>query len=240
MNSPFPLFVSFSFAALLIGLLVAQDRGSSLPKGFVYLSDHAPEIQIELRYASNNNFTGRKVRGYDAQRCIVSEAAARALKNVQSDLRRFGYGLKVFDAYRPQQAVDEFVRWTKSPGVNPTLKARYFPDIAKKNLLKEGYIAAKSGHSRGSCVDVTLVLLPGIGDPEASAPKELEMGTSFDFFGRQSHSESRAVTPTQRLHRLLLRTVMEKHGFLHLPEEWWHFALKDEPFPETYFSFPVR
>ncbi|MGK0189381.1 MAG: D-alanyl-D-alanine dipeptidase [Verrucomicrobiales bacterium] len=224
--------------------LFAQDRGGSksgtLPKGFMYLSDRAPGIAIDLRYASSDNFTGRQVTGYESRRCIVSEQAGVALIAVQADLRRYGFGLKVFDAYRPQRAVNSFVRWTRTPGDYPAVKARYYPDIAKADLLKEGYIAAKSGHSRGSCVDVTLVLLPGSGDATASEPRELDMGSPFDFFGRKSHSESRAITPRQRMHRLLLRTIMEKHGFKHLPEEWWHFSLNDEPFPKTYFDFPVR
>lgn len=242
-RSCYPLLLAFMPLAALC-LVFGQDRSpspaGSLPKGFMYLSTQAPDIAVDLRYAGRDNFTGRQITGYNRGRCIVSNAAGKALIAAQADLRRYGFGLKVFDAYRPQRAVNDFVRWTRTPGDHPSIKSRYYPDVSKADLMKEGYIAAKSGHSRGSCVDVTLVLLPGVGDPTASGPQEIDMGSPFDFFGRKSHSESRDITHRQRLHRLLLRTVMEKHGFKHLPEEWWHFALKDEPFPDTYFDFPVQ
>ena len=228
------------------GLVSAQERArtsrTSLPAGFIYLAEREPSIVIDLRYAGRDNFTGGPVNGYERGRCIVSKAAGDALSAVQADLRRYGFGLKVFDAYRPQRAVNHFIRWTKSPRNDPELKTRYYPDVVKGDLVKQGYIAAKSGHSRGSCVDVTLVTLPGAGgSPKYGASsRELDMGTPFDFFGRRSHSEFRNLSTQQRLHRLLLRTMMERHGFEYLPEEWWHFSLKDEPFPDTYFDFPVR
>ncbi|MCB1100129.1 MAG: M15 family metallopeptidase [Verrucomicrobiae bacterium] len=233
-----------ALVVVIVSYGLAQERASrasgTLPRGFMYLSERAPDIAVDLRYAGRDNFTGQQVRGYERGRCVVSEAAGSALIAVQADLRRYGFGLKVFDAYRPQRAVNHFVQWTKSGGDFPQIKSRYYPDIAKADLLKEGYIAAKSGHSRGSSVDVTLVLLPGTGSATLTEPRELDMGSPFDFFGRKSHSESRDATPQQRMHRLLLRSIMEKHGFQHLPEEWWHFSLKDEPFPDTYFDFPIR
>ena len=208
---------------------------STLPPEFVYLRDLAPGIIVDLRYFGTNNFVGERIDGYEADKCILTKEAAAALVKVQSDLRRFGFGLKIFDAYRPQRAVDHFLRWSKDPSDNAK-KSAFYPDVEKKDLIPKGYIAAKSGHSRGSAVDVTIVELAKKG----SLSRELDMGSPFDLFGPVSHSENPHLKPQQRLNRLLLRTVMEKHGFQHLPEEWWHFWLRNEPFPKTYFNFPVR
>ena len=218
--------------------MIAQEE-VALPEGFVSLEEHDSSIIIDLRYAGADNFTGAPVTGYTADRCLLTTQAASALSNVRSDLRQFGYGPKVFDAYRPQRAVDHFVNWTKDPQ-DPVLKARFFPDVAKYKLTEDGYIAAKSGHSRGSTVDLTIVKFTDDDAPDGAKSVELDMGTPLDFFSLRFHSESRLVNTGQRLHRLLLRTPMEKHGFVHLPEEWWHFSLKEKPFPDTYFGFPIR
>ena len=214
----------FSIAAL------AED----LPKGFVYVHETIPDVVVELRYGTHDNFLGRPVDGYLSSRCILTEDAARALKGVQSDLKRFGLGIKIFDAYRPQRAVDHFVRWAKDMSDN-RMKARYYPDVNKKELFTKGYIALKSSHSRGSTVDLTIVSRGPGGNIE-----ELDMGSGFDFFSPMSWPSDLSIGPSQRAHRMLLQTVMVEHGFVPYPEEWWHFTLKDEPFPNTYFDFPIE
>lgn len=213
-------------------LIVAKGPAETLPKGFVDLSVRVPGIVIEPRYAGAMNFIGKPVDGYEAERCLATEQTAAALVKVQRDLKPYGLGLKVFDAYRPQRAVNHFVRWAKDKDDTAT-KARYYPNVAKKDLIPEDYIAPKSGHTRGSAVDLTIV--------DLQAPhEELDMGSGFDHFGPLSHSANPKVSQTQRANRLLLRTVMERHGFGHYAKEWWHFSLKKEPYPSTYFDFPIR
>jgi zinc D-Ala-D-Ala dipeptidase len=201
----------------------------SLPQGFVYLDAVIPDIRLDLRYCSEHNFVGERIDGYRAPRAILSREAAAALAKVQEDLRPFGLGLLVFDAYRPQRAVDHFVRWAQDLQDIRT-KVEFYPDVDKQDLFREDYIAARSSHSRGSTVDLTLVALdssPGDGG--------LDMGTGFDFFGPESWPDYAGVAPAQRAHRLLLQ-----HGFRPYPKEWWHFTLADEPYPETWFDFPVQ
>ena len=229
-----------SVVGVLIALLAGEkirkellEKGRILPKGFVYVDQVAPGVMVDLRYFTTNNFLGARVDGYETDRCIVSRKAGEALAAAHADLQRYGYGLKIFDGYRPQRAVDHFVRWVKDANDDAT-RSVYYPDLSKDKLLG-GYIAEKSGHSRGGAVDVTIVRM----DPGAE-PVDLDMGSRFDFFGKRSHSEDPEITPEQRLNRLLLRTLMEKHGFKHLPTEWWHFSLRKEPFPQTYFDFPVH
>jgi D-alanyl-D-alanine dipeptidase len=212
--------------------LLAEE--APLPDGFVYLEKVISDIDIDLRYVTNNNFVGQPVDGYVASRCIITKEAAMALKAVQADLRPFGLGLKVFDAYRPQMAVDHFVRWARDL-TDTRMKSIYYPDIDKKDLFSKGYIASKSGHTRGSTVDLTLVAK----SPEGTIA-ELDMGTPFDFFGTRSWVRSSAIGPDQRAHRMLLQTLMKKHGFRPYRKEWWHFTLKNEPFPDTYFNFKVQ
>jgi zinc D-Ala-D-Ala dipeptidase len=227
--------------SLLLGLLLivicsypVSARATDLPDGFVYVEDMVPGIKVELRYYSTHNFIGDRIDGYLAPRCILTKEAAEALKGVQEDLDRFGLGLKIFDAYRPQMAVDHFVRWAKDLK-DIRMKKEFYPNVEKKNLFKEEYIALKSGHSRGSTVDLTVISL----DAKRQGG-ELDMGTGFDYFGPQSWPENRAAGASQRAHRMLLQMVMEKHGFKPYPKEWWHFTLKAEPYPDTYFDFPVR
>jgi D-alanyl-D-alanine dipeptidase len=209
----------------------AADRG--LPAGFVYVDAVIPDIVLEIRYHSEDNFTGRHIKGYEQPAGILTEQAASALQLVAAELERFGLGLKIYDAYRPQRAVDDFVQWAKGPG-GQRMKSRYYPHVDKTRLIEEGYIAERSGHSRGSTVDLTLVSL----GPEG--PQELDMGTGWDYFGPESWPDSMTVMPVQRANRMLLRLLMEKHGFEPLQQEWWHFTLRDEPFPHKYFDFPVR
>lgn len=205
-----------------------------LPESFVYIEEVIPNIRTDLRYATDRNFLGRRVDGYVASRCILTRQAAEALNRVQADLNRFGLGLKVFDAYRPQRAVDDFVRWAKDPE-DTKMQGEYYPKVQKKDLFKEGYIAEKSSHSRGSTVDLTIVFLD-----KHAAESELDMGTPFDFFGPESWPDSPLVSPVHRAHRMLLQVLMQKHGFEPYAKEWWHFTLKDEPFPKTYFNFRVQ
>ena len=224
----------FCLLLIVICLHPSTSFGGYLPSDFVYVEDAVPGIGIELRYFSNHNFVGERIDGYTAPRCILTKEAAQALKGVQEDLNRFGLGLKIYDAYRPQRAVDHFVRWARDRG-DVRMKAEFYPEMAKENLFKEGYIAEKSGHSRGSTVDLTIVSLA----PMAQGV-ELDMGTGFDYFGPQSWPTNPEIGAVQRAHRMLLQQVMEKHGFISYSKEWWHFTLKGEPYPDTYFNFPIR
>lgn len=205
-----------------------------LPTGFVDAQESIPRLVVELRYLTDDNFLGQQVEGYRKPRCIVTREAADALKLVQEELGEFGMGLKVFDAYRPQQAVDHFVRWARDSEAKGE-KAKFYPQVEKRNLFREGYIATKSGHSRGSTVDLTIVCFL-----ENGKYQELDMGTPFDFFGSESWTNHRDLTTQQRVNRLLLRSLMQKHGFRPYAKEWWHFTLENEPFPNQYFNFPVQ
>ena len=221
-----------SICAVLLALSVCHPAlAQKLPDGFVYLADVAPSIRVELRYYSEDNFVGRRINGYQAEKCILTSETALALRGVQSELEEFGLGLMVFDAYRPQTAVDHFVAWANDLS-DQTRKQTFYPNVDKKNLFRDGYIASRSGHSRGSTVDLTIV--------SAVDGRELDMGTIWDFFDPASWPGSKAVSFQQRANRLLLQTIMVRHGFKPLPQEWWHFTLVDEPFPNDYFSFPVE
>ncbi|MGE0666774.1 MAG: M15 family metallopeptidase [Sphingomonadales bacterium] len=206
----------------------------SLPDGFVHADEVAPGLVLDLRYVGTDNFVGERVDGYEAARVVLTAAAAEALRQVQEELAGFGLGLKIFDAYRPTQAVAHFVRWSSLPD-DPDAKRAYYPDIDKAKLFKEGYVATRSSHSRGSTVDLTLVVVG-----EDGGVTDLDMGTPFDFFGPESWPDYTELTGEQRSNRLLLKLVMERHGFKPFDKEWWHFTLRDEPFPDTYFDFPVR
>lgn len=219
---------------LVYAVSVGIVNASKLPTDFVYLTDVVQTIVLDIRYAKSDNFIGMPIDGYLKPVAITTKEAAIALNNAQTDLRRFGLSLKVFDAYRPQRAVDHFVRWAKD--LNDVRKqSEYYPTVAKQDLFLEDYIASKSGHSRGSTLDVTLVSVDAKG-----VAQELDMGTSFDFFDPRSWPEFSELTATQRANRMLLQTVMEKQGFKPYPKEWWHFTLKQEPYPETYFNFNVE
>ena len=219
------------FLPIFLFLLIAEVVSQHKPDDFVYLLDLEPSIKIELRYFSNNNFIGQPIDGYHRSTIIVSKPTAIALQKVQNDLEKKGLGLKIFDAYRPQQAVNHFVRWAKV--LNDTLmKQIYYPDVPKSELFKRGYIASKSGHSRGSTVDLTLI--------DLDTGNELDMGSPYDFFGVQSHPFYKKITDKQGKNRMLLRRVMLKNGFKPYENEWWHFTLRDEPFPNQYFDFPVK
>jgi len=220
--------MSKSIIFLIFTLIFIEAK--ELQKGFVYIKDEIPNIQLEMRYCSQNNFIGNRIDGYLKPTAILSKEATSALKKVQKELNSFGLGLKIFDAYRPQKAVDHFVRWGRDLQATK-MKNEYYPTVEKKNLFKEGYIAEKSGHSRGSTVDLTIV------DLDSSV--ELDMGSSFDFFGKRSWVRYQNITPQQRANRMLLNAVMLRYGFKSYSQEWWHFTLKNEPYANRYFDFDI-
>ena len=192
-----------------------------------FLSD----VQIEPRYATAANFVGAPIDGYQAEKVLLSQEAADALLGVQIELRQVGLGLKLFDGYRPQRAVDHFLRWARD-SEDQLMKPVYYPRVDKSQLFAQGYIAEQSGHSRGSAVDLTLVSL--------DSGEELDMGTRWDYFDPRSAPASEEVTPQQKARRELLQITMMKHGFEPLDTEWWHFSLRDEPYPNTYFDFVIE
>ena len=194
------------------------------------MGEFIPDIIQEIRYYSTYNFVGEKIDGYEMPCALMTIEAAEALKKVSDDVMKMGYRLKIYDAYRPQMGVDHFMRWAESN--DTSMKKYFYPDIAKDRIITEGYVAVKSGHSRGSTVDLTLF--------DMKTGKELDMGGTFDYFGEKSHPDYKKITKTQYTNRMILREAMIKHGFKPLEEEWWHFTLKDEPYPDTYFTFPVR
>jgi|TARA_R110002050_G_scaffold105292_1_gene214953 D-alanyl-D-alanine dipeptidase len=202
-----------------------------LPNGFVYLEDVDASIQKELRYLSDNNFIGRKIDGYKNNCVIITEQAAHQLKKVQTELLKKGLSLKVFDAYRPQEAVNHFVKWAKVLS-DTLMKQEYYPKVPKSQLFNQGYIASKSGHTRGSTVDLTII--------DAKTGKELDMGSPYDFFGVQSHPLHSNLSKEQKENRMLLRKVMLENNFKPYENEWWHFTLRNEPFRNTYFNFSVE
>ncbi len=200
------------------------------PSGFVVLSDYVPGIIEEIRYHTTYNFIGDRIDGYEEPIALLTIEAARALKAVANELNVQGYRLKAFDAYRPATAVKHFVLW----GIEDTdirMKPYFYPDLVKQELFSKGYIAARSSHSRGSTVDLTLF--------DMESGKEADMGSPFDFFGPISHPDSTAVTREQYENRMTLRNVMLRNGFKPISCEWWHFTLVNEPYPDTYFDFPV-
>lgn len=215
----------------LINLNISLAQEKELPKGFVYVKEYIPDIKLDIRYAGSNNFVGKPVKTYHKPVAILSKPAAEALKKVQKDLMQQDYCLKIFDAYRPQSAVNHFIEWARNPA-DTLNKARFYPEVAKKDLFELGYIASKSGHSRGSTIDLTIV--------DVKTGKELAMGSTYDFFGNISHHNTDKITKEQKANRSLLKRTMIKNGFRPYPEEWWHYTLRDEPYPETYFNFPVQ
>ena len=200
------------------------------PSGFVLLADFVPQIVQEIRYYSTFNFIGERIDGYEEPVALLTKEAARALKSIVGELLVQGYRLKVFDAYRPACAVKQFVLW----GIEDQdirMKPYFYPTLEKQALFAEGYIAKQSSHSRGSAVDVTLL--------DMKTGKELDMGSPFDLFSEASHPDYRGITEEQYDNRMLLQRVMIRNGFAPIDCEWWHFALKNEPYPDTYFNFPV-
>lgn len=200
------------------------------PSGFVLLADYVPNIVQEIRYYSTYNFIGERIDGYEEPCALLTKEAARALKSVSSEMMVQGYRLKVFDAYRPAGAVKHFVLW----GIEDTdirMKPYFYPELQKQELFDKGYIAKQSSHSRGSTIDLTLL--------DMSTGKELDMGSPFDLFSEASHPDYTGITEEQYENRMTLRRSMLRNGFLPIDCEWWHFTLDKEPYPDTYFEFPV-
>jgi len=233
----------------MIGALLAL--AVAAPSSFVALDEVDPTILQDMRYATAYNFVGRRIDGYQEPLCILTRRAAKALHEAQQALEPEGYTLKVYDCYRPQRAVDHFVRWSRNG--SQRMKREFYPRVDKSRLFDEGYIARRSGHSRGSTVDLTLVKLPAKPQPRwtrdrklvpCTAPKSkrfpdnsVGMGTSYDCFDVRSHTVN--ATGRARRNRLLLKRTMEDAGFEHYPNEWWHFTLRNERYPNRYFDFPV-
>ena len=224
-------YLRFIFLIPLIYLLLSCSITQNVPSTFVDLSSYIPQLVIDLRYFGQHNFIGIPIKGYDREKLYASKEAAFALLQAQNELLKEGLGFKVFDAYRPQRAVDHFQTWAKD--IADTLnKAEFYPDVDKRDLFKLGYIAAKSGHSRGSTIDLTIINL--------KSKEELDMGSNFDFFGEISHHNYPNISTQQKSNRKKLKNIMEKHGFKAIDEEWWHYTLKNEPFKDKYFDFPIQ
>lgn len=203
----------------------------ALPEGFVYVSDVVPDEIQEIRYYSSYNFVGERIDTYNAPVAILSNEAAEALKKASDDFISQGYYIKIFDAYRPQTAVNHFIRWSQDKN-DEKMKAFFYPDVNKEDLFKRGYIAEKSSHSRGSTLDMTLV--------DAKTGKEIDTGSPFDLFDEISHHNSDKITSVQQQNREIIKKTMEHNGFNSYSTEWWHYTLRDEPYPDTYFDFPVE
>ncbi|WP_155054511.1 M15 family metallopeptidase [Streptomyces blattellae] len=245
--------------ATLLALTAASATARSAtepeaPSDFVALRTVDPTIIQEMRYLTPHNFVGEPIDGYEQPVCILTRPAAEALHQAQQSLLSLGYSLKVYDCYRPQRAVDHFVRWAEDLD-DQAMKGEFYPNVDKTRLFADGYIAEKSGHSRGSTVDLTIVPLPAKptrpyrpGEPlvPCYAPQDerfpdnsVDMGTGFDCFDTLAHTLDPRIQGEQRTNRLLLKGTLEDLGFVNLAEEWWHFTYKPEPFPDTYFDFPV-
>lgn len=247
------LAVALLMCGLCTSQTVAAPAVSTDASQFVAITDAVPDAILEIRYFSTYNFVGTRIDGYEQPTALLTRAAADSLRAVSDDLREQGYRLKIYDAYRPQRAVDHFVRWASN--ISDTVMRPYFyPNVDKSRLFIEGYIAEHSGHTRGSTVDLTLF--------DMATGKEVDMGGTFDWFGVESHPDygGRAkdleftggyagkidykgpvkITSEQFNNRMVLRKAMMRHGFKPISEEWWHFTLRNEPFPNTYFNFPVR
>jgi len=223
-----PLRPLATTAAIFVGTIVQADQR---PSGFVDAATIVPGLIVEMRYASSHNFVGEAIEGYERPVCLLTLKAAHALALVQSDLGSQGLGLKVFDCYRPQRAVAHFARWARDDG-DVRRKAEFYPKVNKRDLFALGYIAYRSGHSRGSTTDLTLV--------RRADGVELDMGTGFDIFGPKSSPADTSVGADARRNRAALAAAMENRGFRPYKKEWWHFTLRGEPFPDQYFDFPVR
>lgn len=246
--------VALVAAILVVTACSPTQTADGPPEGFVRLSDVAPDVLQEMRYHGQHNFLGRPVVGYDAAECWLTEPAAEAVAKAQAEVAAQGYRLKVYDCYRPQRAVDDFVTWAQDPD-DDTTRAEFYPRLEKDVLFPQGYILEKSGHSRGSTVDLTIVQKDAgvspewtVGDPlvDCTAPvgrrfadTSLDMGTGFDCFDPKSATETTKITPEQKANRRLLVEAMTAAGFTNLPEEWWHYTLNDEPYPDTYFDEPI-
>jgi zinc D-Ala-D-Ala dipeptidase len=238
---------------LLLGVGTAA-AAEEVPAGFVWLKDIDPTIEQEMRYYGDHNFMGRTMAGYEAPECILTRQAAEALAAIQAELAQSRLSLKVYDCYRPQRAVDGFVAWSKDVP-DQTMKAEFYPRIDKARVFELGYVAAKSGHTRGSTVDLTIVpmdhaidrpFIPGEPLVDCALPANerfpdttIDFGTGYDCMDEKSHHDRTDIPAVAQANRAMFKDIMERHGFVPVAEEWWHYSLKAEPFPDTYFDFPV-
>lgn len=221
------------FCLLVVALAAAGTQSASAqsrPSSFVDAATVVPGLVVEMRYAGSHNFTGRPVDGYQAPHCLLTREAAAALAEVARDIAPRGLVIKVFDCYRPVRAVANFVRWARDIN-DQKMKAEFYPNVDKRTLFRDGYIASHSGHSRGSTMDLTLAKTDGTA---------LDMGTPFDFFSPKSWTADPTITPAQHANRVLLADAMRRRGFRGYDKEWWHFTLRGEPYPATFFDFPVQ
>jgi D-alanyl-D-alanine dipeptidase len=219
---------------LIVALISAVSTHAALaqeqPAAFVDAATVVPGLNVDMRYAGSHNFVGRPIDGYQAPHCLLTRAAAAALANVARELAPRGLAITVFDCYRPVRAVANFVLWARAVA-DTAGKREFYPDVDKRELFANGYISSRSGHSRGSTVDLTLATGDG---------RELDMGTPFDFFSPRSWTASASLSGEAKANRALLAAAMRRGGFRPYDREWWHFTLSHEPFPVTYFDFPVR
>jgi D-alanyl-D-alanine dipeptidase len=216
-------------AVVLLSALPALGQ-EQRPASFVDAASVVPGLVVEMRYFGDNNFVGQRIDGYERPVCLLTREAAAALADIARDLQPRGLKLKVFDCYRPKRAVAHFLRWAEAVS-DLRRKAAFYPDVEKSRLFSDGYIATRSGHSRGSTVDLTLTDQTG---------GELDMGTPFDFLSPRSASSDTQVSAQAQKNRALLASAMSRRGFRPYHKEWWHFTLRAEPFPDTYFDFPIR
>jgi D-alanyl-D-alanine dipeptidase len=244
---------------ILVSLSFAQIAHTGdidkMPDSFIDIQKVIPEIVLDIRYYGPHNFVGEKVDGYMAPKCFLTKEAAEALAKVQKDLEPYSLSLKIYDCYRPQRAVNHFVRWATEIENTKTMK-EFYPTVDKRNLFKDGYIDSKSGHSRGSTLDLTIVPSPAPAQSEYTPRQKLfecylpaakrfgdnsiDMGTGFDCFHELSNTANANIDRQQKINRLLLKSLMEKHGFRNYDKEWWHYTLKNEPYPDTYFDFVIE
>lgn len=247
-----PVLMRFLCLFVILAACAPPQPGPTPAGDLVSIADLDPTIVVEARYYGSHNFIGRPITGYEAPKCILSRPAAEALVRVQAELRPMGLGLKTYDCYRPQRAVDDFVAWAQDLD-DTAMKTEFYPEVAKSSLFSDGYIASRSGHSRASTVDLTIIPLPVPPQPpvgalvdcrgpvgERFADNSVDMGTGYDCFDPLSHTDNPAIRGEAMANRQLLKRVMERHGFTNYPQEWWHFTLAGEPYPDTYFDVPVR
>ena len=220
-----------ALVALLATGCAKQQDPTTDRSGFVVVTDIVPDAILEIRYFSTYNFVGERIDGYEQPVALLTREAADSLKAVNDELKAHGYRIKIWDAYRPQRAVNHFIRWAENTS-DTAMKDFFYPMVDKSQLFEKQYIMARSGHSRGSTIDLTLV--------DAHTGKELDMGSPFDWFGDESHPDYRCKLYRQSENRLTLRNAMLRHGFKGIDSEWWHFTLIEEPYPDTYFDFPVH
>ena len=223
-------FIKYPIFFFLLVFIVMDIFAEEKPDNFVYVTEIIPNIKQDIRYFGNNNFVGRPIIGYKKPVCMLTNAAAHALLKVQSVLNKQNLGLVVYDCYRPQMAVNDFIQWSQNS--DERMKSLFYPHINKKELFKLGYIARRSGHTRGSTMDLTIV--------DLASNQVLDMGTPFDYLDPLSHPDNRDITKEQFQNRMLLRSLMVKFGFRPIKTEWWHFTLQNEPYKNIYFNFLVE